>query len=63
MELKKIIRMAAAKKGFNGVMELTKATGLTYARTVKVWNGDKSVKLADLEIVCKTLDIKIKYEF
>ena len=63
MELKKIIRMAAAKKSFNGVMELTKVTGLTYARVVKVWNGDKSVKLTDLEIVCKTLDIKIKYEF
>ena len=63
MELKQVIRMAAAKKGLSGIMELTKACGITYPRTVKLWNGDTSGKLADLQIVCKTLDIKIKYEF
>ena len=55
--------MATAKKGLNGIMELTQASGITYARAIKLWNGDTTGKLADLQKVCKTLDIKIKYEF
>lgn len=63
MDLKQVIRMATAKKGLNGIMELTEASGITYARAIKLWNGDTSGKLADLQKVCKALDIKIKYEF
>ena len=63
MELKQIVRMAAAKKGINGITELSRICDLSYPRTLKIWRGDKSSKLADLETVLNVLDVKVRYEF
>lgn len=58
-ELSKTIQKAAIDKGISGVMELVEITGLSYARTVKAWKGDKSITLTDLAVVCETLDLDI----
>ncbi len=47
------------KIGVNGVMDMTKACGLSYERTVRVWNGSKEAKFKDVEKVLNTLDIKL----
>ena len=62
MELKAIIRTAAAKNNIGGVMELTALVGISFHRVLKVWNGDTSAKLNDVMIVCNALNVKLSYK-
>ena len=61
MELRNIVRKSAVDFGINGVMDLTKHCGLSYERTVKVWNGSKESKLKDVIHVLNSLDMAIKF--
>jgi hypothetical protein len=61
MKLKEIVRKAAIDKGVSGVMELAELCGLSYARTVKVWNGSQEVKIKDVITVLDSLGTKIKF--
>lgn len=56
-EFKKKIRVATAEKGISGVMELSELAGVSYFKTSKAWNGDKTITVGDLEPIIETLGL------
>lgn len=61
MDLKKAVRMAAVDAGVEGVMELKERCGLSYERTRRVWNGEPSSKIMDIEKVLNSLGRTVSY--
>jgi len=61
MDLINAVRIAADYNGITGVMGLTKHCGLSYERTRRIWEGDTTAKVADVEKVMESLGYKIKY--
>ena len=61
MDLKKAVRKAAIDAGIDGIMELTKRCGLSYERTKKVWDGEPSCKIMDVEKVLNCLGRTVTY--
>ena len=61
MELMKAVRVAAEANGILGVMKLTERCGLSYERTRRIWNGDTSAKVADVQVVMDSLGYAITY--
>jgi GTP1/Obg family GTP-binding protein len=60
MDLRNIVRKTAVDYGINGVMDLKKHCGLSYERTVRVWNGSKEGKFKDVIHVLNSLDKDIE---
>ena len=56
-EFKKRIRVAAAEKGISGVMELSEISGVSYFKTSKAWNGDKTIYMVDLDPILNALGL------
>ena len=61
MELINAVRMAAEDSGITGVMELTRHCGLSYERTRRIWEGDTTAKVADVQKVMESMGYTIKY--
>ena len=61
MELINAVRMAAENSGITGVMELTRHCGLSYERTRRIWEGDTTAKVADVQTVMESLGYAITY--
>ena len=61
MELINAVRMAAEDSGITGVMALTKHCGLSYERTKRIWCGDTSAKVADVQTVMESLGYAVTY--
>jgi len=61
MDLKSIVRTAAIQKDIGGVMLLTKHCGLSYERTVRVWNGSQEAKLKDVVTIMSSLGKELKF--
>lgn len=55
-EFKKAIRIAALENDL-GVMELSERAGVSYFKTSKAWNGDKTITLVDLDPILKALGL------
>ena len=62
MNIKQAVRKAAIDNNIDGVMEMVKHTGITYARMHKVWNGDSSAKIADVITVLSSLGLRLAIE-
>lgn len=61
MELINAVRTAAEANGITGVMALTERCGLSYERTRRIWSGDTSAKVADVQTVMESLGYSITY--
>lgn len=61
MELINAVRTAAEHSGITGVMELTRHCGLSYERTRRIWEGDTTAKVADVQKVMECMGFTIKY--
>ena len=61
MDLINAVRMAAEDNGITGVMKLTRHCGMSYERTKRIWNGDTTAKVADVQKVMESLGYKITY--
>ena len=59
MNLKQVVRKAAFENGITGVLAMSKHCGLPYPRCRRVWEGDTQGKVADFEIVLKSLGKKL----
>ena len=59
-KLKELVQQAAKEQGITGVMILCDHCKMPYRKVVKVWKGDKSVKLAHVEDVLNSLGYKLK---
>lgn len=55
MDLKVAVRKAAIDNNIGGVMALKERCGLSYERTVRVWNGCKTAKFEDVEKIFNSL--------
>lgn len=62
MELKEAVQKAAIDNGINGVLQMAEHCGLSYERTVRVWKGNTSAKVADVITVLSSLGLKLKIE-
>jgi len=61
MELINAVRMAAEDRGITGVMAITRHCGLSYERTRRIWEGDTTAKVADVQTVMESLGYAITY--
>ena len=61
MDLKSIVRTAAVQKDIGGVMKLKEHCGLSYERTVRVWNGSQDAKLKDVVTIMSSLGKELKF--
>tara|TARA_R110000851_G_scaffold115695_1_gene241650 strand:+ start:263 stop:472 length:210 start_codon:yes stop_codon:yes gene_type:complete len=59
MNLKSVVRKAAVDKNISGVMKLKDLCGLSYERTVRVWNGCETAKFSDVKVVLKSLGLEM----
>ena len=62
MELKEAVQKAAIDNGINGVLQMAEHCGLSYERTVRVWKGNTSAKVADVITVLSSLGLRLKIE-
>lgn len=62
MDLFNAVREAAEENGIKGVMKLKDRCGLSYERTRRVWEGDKTAKIQDVSAVMYSLGYAIRYE-
>ncbi len=62
MNMKEAVQKAAIDNGINGVLEMATHCGLSYERTVRVWKGNTSAKVADVITVLSSLGMKLKIE-
>ena len=56
------VQKAAIDNGIGGVVAMGDHCGLSYERTVRVWKGDSSAKLADVITVLSSVGLKLKIE-
>jgi len=61
MDIKTAVRKAAIDNNIGGVMKLKDHCGLSYERTVRVWNGCKTAKFEDVETVLNSLGFNLDY--
>lgn len=62
MELSKAVQKAAIDNGITGVLAMAEHCGLSYERTVRVWKGETSAKIADVITVLSSVGLKLKIE-
>ena len=56
------VQKAAELQGIGGVLALAEHCDLSYERTVRVWKGDTSAKIADVIRVLKSVNLKLEIE-
>lgn len=61
MELSEAIKKAAEENGITGVMKLKDHCGLSYERTVKVWEGKSTAKIRDIETIMSSLGYVVSF--
>lgn len=62
MQIKEAVQKAAIDNNIKGVLQMAKHCGLSYERTVRVWKGDTSAKLADVITVLSSMGLQLKIE-
>ena len=62
MNIKEAVQKAAIDNDINGVLQMAAHCGLSYERTVRVWKGDHSAKIADVITVLSSVGLKLCIE-
>ena len=62
MNIGEAVQKAAIDNSIGGVVAMAEHCGLSYERTVRVWKGDHSAKLADVITVLSSVGLKLKIE-
>ena len=62
MNMSGAVQKAAIDNGIAGVVAMAEYCGLSYERTVRVWKGDNSAKIADVITVLSSVGLKLKIE-
>lgn len=62
MNLSEAVQKAAIDNNVSGVVAMAEHCGLSYERTVRVWKGDTSAKIADVIKVLSSVGLKLKIE-
>ena len=62
MNLREAVQKAAIDNSIGGVVAMADHCGLSYERTVRVWKGDNSAKIADVITVLGSVGLQLKIE-
>lgn len=62
MNLSEAVQEAARSKNIGGVVAMADHCNLSYERTVRVWKGDHSAKIADVITVLSSVGLKLCIE-
>jgi hypothetical protein len=62
MDIGEAVQEAAKSSGIGGVVAMAEHCGLSYERTVRVWKGDHSAKLADVITVLSSVGLILRIE-
>ena len=62
MKIGEAVQKAAIDSNIGGVVAMADHCGLSYERTVRVWKGDHSAKLADVMTVLGSVGLKLRIE-
>lgn len=54
------VKQAAAQSEITGVLAMAECAGLSYERTVRVWKGNESARLADVRQVLNSIGYDLK---
>lgn len=60
MNISEVVQKAAIDNKIGGVVAMAKHCDLSYERTVRVWKGDNSAKVADVITVLSSLGLRLK---
>lgn len=60
MYLESEVKKAAAESKITGVMAMVECCNLPYQKTVRVWKGDESAKIADVRQVLQSVGYDLK---
>ena len=58
--LEEKVKEAASQHEITGVLAMAEYANLSYERTVRVWKGDESAKLADVRQVLNSIGYDLK---
>ncbi len=61
MELAEAVKKAAEENGITGVMKLKEHCGLSYERTARVWAGENTAKIRDVETIMSSLGYVVSF--
>lgn len=62
MNIGEAVQKAAIDNGIGGVVAMAEHCGLSYERTVRVWKGDTSAKIADVITVLSSVGLTLRIE-
>lgn len=62
MNISEAVQQAADDNGIGGVVAMAEHCKLSYERTVRVWKGDHSAKLADVITVLSSVGLRLCIE-
>tara|TARA_R110002096_G_scaffold435936_1_gene664406 strand:- start:714 stop:911 length:198 start_codon:yes stop_codon:yes gene_type:complete len=62
MKIGEAVQKASIDNGIGGVVAMAEHCGLSYERTVRVWKGDHSAKIADVITVLGSVGLRLKIE-
>lgn len=62
MDLSKAVQKAAIDNNIGGVVALSEHCKLSYERTVRVWKGEHTAKIADVIQVLSSVGLKLAIE-
>lgn len=62
MNISEAVQKAADDNDINGVIAMAEHCKLSYERTVRVWKGDNSAKIADVITVLSSVGLKLCIE-
>ena len=62
MNISEAVQKAADDNGIGGVVAMADHCKLSYERTVRVWKGDHSAKLADVITVLGSVGLTLRIE-
>jgi len=61
MNLGKELKKAMVDKGVDGAKALSDASGISYGKTIRALNGDRSSRLIDVVQLAHTLDLEVHF--
>jgi hypothetical protein len=62
MDIGEAVQKAAIDNRIGGVVAMAEHCGLSYERTVRVWKGDHSAKIADVITVLGSVGLTLRIE-
>ena len=62
MNIGEAVQKAAIDNNIGGVVAMADHCGLSYERTVRVWKGDNSAKIADVITVLSSVGLTLRIE-